>query len=319
MRSKQNGFSLVELLVAMAIGIVLVGGALTVHIQSHDAHTFAERMARIQENGRFAVDTISPDIRLAGFWGRTDKASSIARRTGDTTNPMPAALAPANDCYAGFYANVVRRVEAANEDEIGGANPFAGCLPDTARLGGTDVLVVRHATATPTPPASIVNGRLYVISNALAGELFVGGAMPIPSGFNPTDSIHEVITHVYYVSPNSSAGNGIPALNRLELVVGPTLVNQELITGVEDLQVQLGIDTDNDGSVNSYVNPGSAALAGATIIANRAWVRVRGERVDFDYTDDATYEYADRSIAPNDSFRRMLLSKTLRFRNGLGP
>ncbi|MBT8136005.1 MAG: PilW family protein [Gammaproteobacteria bacterium] len=318
MPANNLGFSLVELLVAMAIGVVLVGGALTVHIQSHDAHTFAERMARIQENGRFAVDTISPDIRLAGFWGRTEKAGSISRRTGDALNPMPAAMTPANDCYAGYFTNVTRRIEAANEDQLGAANPFAACIPDTARLPGTDILVVRHAAATATAPANIVNGRVYIISNALTAELFVGGLMPIPAGYGAADTIHEVEVNAYYVSPNSSAGVGIPALNRLELGDGPLLVNQELISGVEDLQVQLGIDTDGTGSVNSYVNPGSAAIAGATIIANRAWVRVRGERVDLDYTDGATYEYADRQVEPNDSFRRMLLSKTLRIRNGLG-
>lgn len=318
MHSKTQGFSLIELMVAMTIGIILVGGALTVHIQSYDAHTFAERMARIQENGRFAFDTISPDLRLAGFWGRTEFASAISRRTGDTATPMPAAMRPANDCYVGYYTNVVRRVEAANGDQVGAANPFQTCLPDSARLAGTDILVVRHASATVTPRASLINGRLYIISNAMTGSLFVGGLMPVPAGFLLTDTIHEVITNAYYVSPNSSAGVGIPALNRLELADGPALVNLEMIAGVEDLQVQLGIDTNGDGSVNSYVTPGSAALVGARIVANRAWIRVRGERIDLDHTDTATYDYADLSVAPDDSFRRILISKTLRFRNGLG-
>ncbi|MBT8132227.1 MAG: PilW family protein, partial [Gammaproteobacteria bacterium] len=195
---------------------------------------------------------------------------------------------------------------------------FNTCITDAMRLPGTDILVVRHAQPIATPPAAIVTGRLYLIANVMTAELFVGGTMPIPPGYSPTDAIHEVVTNAYYVSRNSSAGAGIPALNRLQLGAGPTLANQELIAGVEDLQVQLGIDTDDDGSVNSYVSPGSAALAGATVTASRAWIRVRGERIDFDYTDTATYQYADLSVSPNDSFRRMLLTKTLRFRNDSG-
>lgn len=312
---RQAGFSMVELMIAMAIGVVLVGGALTVHIQSHEAHTFAERMARIQENGRFVFDVMSPDLRLAGFWGRTEKAAAIARRTGDTINPMPAAMAPAADCYPGYFTNVTARIEAADEDQVGAANPFQTCVPDTVRVAGSDILVVRHAASTPTAPGDIVNNRLYVISNVLSGELFVGGVMPIPAGYNPTDAIHEVVTNLYFLSNNSSAGAGIPALNRIELVDGPALVTQELITGVEDLQVQLGIDTLGTGSVNNYVSPDSPLLAGARIVATRAWIRIRGERIDFDFTDMSTYEYADLSVTPNDSFRRMLVSKTLRVRN----
>lgn len=313
--NRQRGFSLVELMVALAIGVVLVGGALTIHVQSHDAHTFSDRMARIQENGRFAFDVVNPDLRLGGFWGRVEKAASIARRTGDPINPMPPGFAPVNDCYGGYFTNVTRRIEAANEDQIGALNPYTACLPDAARLGGTDVLVIRHAAAAVTAPAALVANRLYVITNAVTGELFVAGAMPIPPGYSATDEIREVVTNLYYISPNSSAGAGIPALHRLELQPGPTLVAQELIPGVEDLQVQLGIDTDADGSVNRYLTPNSPALAGANVVAARTWVRVRGERIDLGFTDTATYDYADQSVSPADQFRRMLISRTLRLRN----
>ncbi|MBT8143445.1 MAG: PilW family protein [Gammaproteobacteria bacterium] len=312
----QSGFSLVELLVAMAIGVVLVGGALTVHIQSHEAHTFAERMARIQENGRFAFDVIGPDVRLAGYWGRTEKPASISRRTGDPINPMPAAMAPNNDCYAGYWTNITVRIEAANDDQVGIDNPFDTCIPTASRLGGTDILVVRHAAATPTAVADLIPNQLYLISNAMSGELFVAGQQPVPPGYNPTDVIHQVMTNLYFISPNSSAGNGIPALNRLQMVPGPELAIQELIPGAEDFQVQVGVDSDADGSVNSYVSPNSPLAAGASVVAARAWVRIRGERVDLDFTDTATYDYADRQVQPNDNFRRMLMSKTLRFRNG---
>ena len=314
--AKQQGFSLVELMVAMAIGIVLVGGALTVHIQSHEAHTFAERMARLQENGRFAFDVLAPDVRLAGYWGRTEKAASIARRTGDPVNPMPAAMAPNNDCYNGYWTNLIVRIEAANEDQVGANNPFQGCVPDNARQPGTDILVIRHAAATTTAPADLIADRLYMVSNAMSGELFVAGQQPIPPGFSPTDAIHEVVTNLYFISPNSSVGVGVPALNRIELVPGPELGTQELIPGAEDFQVQVGVDSDGDGSVNSYVNPNSPLVAGSTVVASRAWIRVRGERIDLDFTDTATYDYADQQVQPNDSFRRMLMSKTLRVRNG---
>ena len=143
----------------------------------------------------------------------------------------------------------------------------------------------------------------------------MAGAQPIPPGYSATDQIREVVTHLYYISPNSSVGVGVPALNRIELREGPALINQELIPGVEDLQVQLGVDSDDDGSVNSYLTPNDPAVAGASIVATRAWLLVRGERIDLGFTDTATYDYADLSVEPADQFRRMLMTKTLRLRN----
>ncbi len=309
--------SLVELMVAMALGLVLVGGALSVHVQSNDAFQVTEKVSRLQENGRFALDTIIPDMRLSGYWGETEQPAAIARRTGDPALSLPASATPANDCYAGSFVNVIVRIEAANEDQTGVDNPFAGCVPDTARLDDTDMLIVRHAAATPTAPADIEASRVYLISSVANAELFVGGN-PIPAGYSATDQIHAIVTNIYYISPNSSAGNGIPSLRRQVLAAGPALIDEELITGAEDLQVQLGIDTDADLSVNSYLNPGNALIAANPVVSARVWLRLATETGENGFTDGATYDYADISIAPGGSQRRVVVSKTVQLRNGRG-
>ncbi len=312
---RSRGFSLVELMVAMALGLVLVGGALAVHVQSNDAFHVTEKVSMLQENGRFALNTIIPDLRLAGYWGDTEDPAAIARRTGDATNPMPAAVTPGNDCYAGAYLNVLVRLEAANDDQIGANNPFLGCVSEDMRLAGTDIAIARHVATTPTAPGAIVAGQLYVISSVATGEIFVGG-QPIPTGYAAGDQIHALVTNVYYVSPNSSAGDGTPSLRRLVLRPGPEWVDEELIPGVEDLQVQLGIDTDNDLAVNSYLDPGAAAIAANPVVAARLWVRVRDENRENGFTDEATYDYGTVSVTPDDGFRRVLISRTIQLRNG---
>ena len=93
------------------------------------------------------------------------------------------------------------------------------------------------------------------------------------------------------------------------------LNDEELVPGVEDLQVQLGIDTDADGSVNSYLNPGSPALAGARIVAVRLWLRLRTEQAELGFTDNATYDYAGRKVEPADGLRRLVVSTTIQLRN----
>ena len=139
----------------------------------------------------------------------------------------------------------------------------------------------------------------------------------------------------YYVSQRSSLdtpGNPVPSLRMKTLSgssSGPRIVDQEVVPGVEDLQVQFGVDTDRDGapgrgSVNRYVNPGNplldpddpAFLPEARVLAVRVWVRVRAEWPEQGFTDIREYVYADQDRpAPNDAYRRTVVTRTIQLRN----
>lgn len=64
---KHRGFTLVELMVAMALSIFLIGGVSLTYLAGRAASQDAERLSRIQENMRFASDYLLRDLRLAGF------------------------------------------------------------------------------------------------------------------------------------------------------------------------------------------------------------------------------------------------------------
>ena len=105
---------------------------------------------------------------------------------------------------------------------------------------------------------------------------------------------------------------------------------EEVAVGVENLQVQFGVDTDppatgaarsaNRGAIDRYVNPddpmidaaSSAFIDGAAILAVRVWLRLRGEQVERGFIDNATYAYADRDFGVlNEGYRRVVVSKTM--------
>jgi hypothetical protein len=132
----------------------------------------------------------------------------------------------------------------------------------------------------------------------------------------------------YYVSRNSTldtAGNNVPSLRRKTLVDGPRIVDEEVLPGVEDMQIQFGVDTDipeaaNRGSIDRYVNPEDPILAVANneILAVRIWLRIRAERLENGFVDTTNYVYADQNFTPdgtNNMFRRILVSKTIYLRN----
>jgi type IV pilus assembly protein PilW len=313
-RNCQRGFGLVELMIATTLGLFLIGGAIAIHLNGSATYRVNEAIARVQETANVAMDIVVEDLRRAGYWAQTKETAAIIGRANDPLTALNAALEPGNDCYAGYWINIDRRVETAGDAQTGAANPLRGCIGDAIRQPGTDILVVRHAAADTITFAAVQNGRLYLVSNFLGGALFVGG-QPLPSGYSAADAIHEVETYAYYVNRASSGAPTEPSLRRMRLSAGPTLSDEELVSGIEDMQVQLGVDSDADGAVDQYVSAGAAGIDPDQVVAARIWLRARSDNAEVGFTDDATYQYADVSIRPNDSLRRLLVSETVQMRN----
>ncbi|MBT4108256.1 MAG: prepilin-type N-terminal cleavage/methylation domain-containing protein, partial [Proteobacteria bacterium] len=76
-RSRQQGVTLIELMVALAIGLIATAAMLKVYIDASRIYRFNDGLARLQENGRFALEFVRRDVRAAGFWGcNSDSAIS---------------------------------------------------------------------------------------------------------------------------------------------------------------------------------------------------------------------------------------------------
>jgi hypothetical protein len=159
-------------------------------------------------------------------------------------------------------------------------------------------------------------------------EIFVGTA--VPAGFDPlTSQTHRLLVNGYYVSQSSSLGNDVPSLRVKTLLADGSIQDQEVMPGVEDFQVQFGVDTDEAeaderGAIDRYVNPDDPMIdpddAGfdddSVVMAVRIWLRVRAERPENGFVDDTNYVYADQDVGPfNDGFRRFVVSKTIYLRN----
>ncbi|PCI20615.1 MAG: hypothetical protein COB62_04440 [Piscirickettsiaceae bacterium] len=79
---KQSGLTLVELMVAMVIGLLLMAGVLQVFTANQQTYRVTENLSRVQENGRFAVDIINRFVRKAGFKGNTETSPAFKFLTG---------------------------------------------------------------------------------------------------------------------------------------------------------------------------------------------------------------------------------------------
>lgn len=286
---RSRGMTLIELMVSMAIGIFLTWGAFQVYIQSKGNYRAAEVMTRLQENARFALETLEPDLRLAGFWGRHRDRLLIAP-------PVGIAVSCAGADVSDWALNFDAPVEAVDDNYNLDCGPFSQARP------GSDILVVRHASELRQPRKP---GQIQVESNLIHAVFFDDGL--IPAGFGPDADTRDLVVDAYYVDNASSFSDAIPSLRRKTLVRGGVIQDQEMITGVENLQVQYGLDTNEDGSVERYVDPNSPAvtqgapgfLPDARIVAVRIWMLVRAEESPTSgFTDEHQYQPLDLEAAP---------------------
>jgi type IV pilus assembly protein PilW len=317
--SSNAGLGLVELMVALAIGTFLVSGCIAVYLKAREVRAALDTNARLQETARYAMAVIESDIRMAGFWG-------LASRGGSVTVDASLAFPPKCGGIA-WITPTPGYVDGSNNAYLGATNcaaAYGGAQP------GADVLVLRRASAVriapqrPTVPAAD-RDRVLIVTSHSDGRILVPSSIgnSIPPGYATEDvagaapqaDTRALLVHAYYVSTGSSVAPGYPALRRKSLVTGPDVTDEEVIAGVEDLQFQIGLDTDGDHDADVFSNPGPLA-ADARPVSVRIWLRVRAEGRDAASGVQSIEAYADRPKAVvTDFHRRLLVSKTLRIRN----
>jgi type IV pilus assembly protein PilW len=334
-RRRTRGVTLIELMVAVAVGAFLMIGAMTVFMQSQTTFRVNQSVARLQENARFALAAIEPDIRMASFYGLSTRGVRINGRA-KISAANSAALWPggAAGCGSNWALDLENPIVATN-----GAYPWLACPPtvgDPNGQPGADTILIRRVNENPVAAAALANNTLY-LQNARfqPGQIFVGVA--VPAGYLATTSqTNALITRGYYVATQSAQlglkGQTIPSLHRKSLSSNPVgVIDEEILAGVEDLQIELGIDTDipdapNRGAVDRYVNaddpilnPASASYnPNAVILSVRIWLRVRAEDIENGFSDTTRYQYANVDFTPSAAeapYRRLLVSKTIYLRN----
>ena len=261
MLHRQSGLTLVEIMVALAIGSFLIIGAVQIYNQSRQAFVVNESIARVQETAQFAMDTIEADLRMASNWGRNSRGLAVEGRSliGDAN---PTGLTEPDSKYGSCGADWAFNLATAIDGTDNGYG--LACAGIGGSVATSDVVTIRRASVLPAP---LEDGRLQIQSTRIQGELFETDNVPAafvpvtnhPITGAPTSATHNLIVNSYYVSPTSTLIPGVPTLRRKTLTVRaglPFIEDQEVAPGVENIQLQLGIDVDEDNTVDRYVQPG---------------------------------------------------------------
>ena len=336
----QAGVSLIELMVSLVLGLFLIFGAVTIYSKSRATYRTTEAVARLQETARYAFDAMEPDVRMAGYWGLNNRAAYILNRASSlaSTTPTPTdnnlddAVALIDQCQNNWLVDLDQYIAGRNgsgESELG-LSTDCEAFRD-AWQADTDTLTIRRGGEAQ--PDELEADRLYLQTSRIQGTIFYGltavGCIDpkdpacIPEAYSPPASeTRELLTTMYYVSRESVARPDVPSLRRKRLVNG-AILDEEVVSGVEDMQVQFGVDTNGDTNADVYVDPqADPDDYGGAIVSATIWLRVRADELEVGFTDNGTYVYADLDATdepelavPNDQFRRFVVSKTIQIRN----
>lgn len=252
---RPRGLTLVELMVALVIGLVVAAAAVAALLVARNGFTTVDSTAQLRENARFTADLIQ---RLAVQGGFED----VAGRGFSVVPPeeKPPAIQGYDDSILDIAALPDGQVNGSRSSGCGG-------VTDTSCLNGSDILMIRFWGTSPGADPTVADGSM--INCAGVGE---------PEGTDRATSIFHVV--------RSAAGE--PTLACTYRDSGGVWVTTALVPGVEALQVLYGVDNvvpgvapsgSTDSVPERYLRASQLVVAGDAAATLANWRRVRSLRI----------------------------------------
>jgi hypothetical protein len=297
--NRASGLTLVEVLVAMLIALVVIAGSLAFVARGRAAQRGGESLARIEESLDAAFVVLVEEIRLAGYVGLAPPAVGVDGASTAGT-PEPAGLEVAGNCGTSLAHDLAMPVVAADAAFEAAPGLPIGCRPSPAgrRVAFSDTLILRHAGSNASVPDP---GRLQLETNLRAAALAADGL----GRLGPDARWHDLEVGIYYISADSTGRDGWPSLRRKRLVGGarPAFQDEELVSGIADLQVEIGLDdpADPDTAIDRWISPAEPRLDGIA----------RALRVELEARSDIAEPSQPGGV------RRKRVSRVIEMRNGV--
>lgn len=315
---QHRGISLVELLISLSIGSLIVLGLSQTYVHTKQAFLQQTELSQLQTETHYALTQLTQELAQSGYLAQT-----LTRQTiGGSAPPVTPTLRCANTTQWGRM--ITQPVYGMNDTlKLNSAADYTGCISNADYLRG-DLIVTRsmssYTISDNEARSSSNQTRLYFRSAPEQGLMFQGKDTQSNTLSTDLQSLHEVKASVYYIGSAigedvtpCATSTGLPALFRETLNGQGKPQREEIAQGIENLQVQFGLDTDGDGSVNRYANA-SPTLDWQRIRAIRVWLLTRTLCPEAGYINNETYYLGDQVVTPGDAHRRLLLATTLALR-----
>ena len=261
---RQRGITLVEMMVAMVVGLILLVGIVQLFASNKQAYRIQEGANVLNENARYITNQMQFDLRMGDHWGGVER---------DAVEVMSDIDAITDDCGGDAAALDVVGIFGID----GEADSPLDCVPDADYVPNSDIVVIRYAEPTRRASGTLEDDHIYVrTAIGRRAVIFQGGNLAdLDADLAPTDAdaatveeevpelaTFEFRTVIYFLRRCASqdlgtpgvcdaADDASPTLARLSLQ-GTALVAQDVVAGVEQMQLAYGVDTDGDRAPDYY-------------------------------------------------------------------
>lgn len=334
-----SGFGLIELMVAMTIGLIVVGAVGYLYIGSRGAFRTTDNMSRMQESARYALDLLSREVRMAGYRGCASSGGTFNNVLNNKTQT------------AYNFAEALSGHDASGSSWSPALPTGTGGLSALQIFPGTDAIVLRGAfgvgasvTQQPgntsadlkvTTPNDLAIDDIVMVTDCTHATVFQ------ITNLNVSGTAHNVVHNSGTGSPGNSSNdlghnfvngeivkmqsktyfirtgaNGSPALWEFDNYKPTGGGNPaEVVGGVENMQIEYGIDTNSDRAVDSYVTAG-AVSDWNQVVAVRISLLVASPDNNI-VTSQQTYNYNKVAVPAGDRRMYQVFTTTIGIRNRL--
>ncbi|MDG2046889.1 MAG: PilW family protein [Halioglobus sp.] len=317
-----HGFSLVELMVSMFLGVILTAGFVSTYLGAKRSAVYDEELARMQESGRYAMRLLSRELAMVGFYAGVPSVSEVV------------AVPVGEDCsHQNWSLDVENALEFVN-NYPGNAVPTSQkgtaftCLDADAIQLNTDLLAIKRTASDASLHRGVVAGGLTASTGEIWYFRLASDASAEWQKLRPIDlldpsidmslySYWEAVSKIFFIRRYSvSSSDGIPTLC-METLAGHRMTLRCLAEGVEDLQFEFGIDTDADGVPNQYKAAPTGDEMQYAVVAKihillRSVSRIPGHK------DQNSYALGQKILLPrHDFYLRRVMSSSILLRNRL--
>lgn len=321
---KNKGFTLIELMVAVAIGAFMLGVMAKVLIDMKKTSITQSNIQKIQNDSNYTIAKIERDIRNAGFRGCTSaydaSLSWVNYYNATTSNYLTSMVALEGNSGSGSFSPTL-------DSYVAGLNPNNNFDVLTVRESTKTSLVLNTAMVTKTdnlvpstdPSAVFSVGDLAIISSCSATTLFKVGTVStallksdngagINYLFDIGAQINNYQTITYFVQNDGSTNN---------LYRQNGTAKELIFTNIDKFKVYYGIDSDGDNNVDIY-NSASSISNFNKVMSVKVGIVLKGDNKNT-VTNDSTYSYSffGQTITPNDSIIRKVIYLNVSLRNKL--
>lgn len=317
-KNRQRGLGLVELMVAMLLSLLLSIAVISVFSANSRSFKQDENILRMQDDARHALRELAFDLSMAGHYADLLIPGSVTPDDSLTLTTDCGPIGIDDWMYRTVTLGTDQSLSIVAVDNATSANAAANfsCIVPGEFQDGTDIVAIKRVSGARTAIPS--GGNVYLRTNGTVGLLYQEPITGTPVIDVPLPRAEwEYRPSIFYVRNYAEVpGDGIPTLCRKTLGgITPGMLTECLASGIENLQIEYGIDTSDDGNANVFVsNPTVAQMQ--TVVSARLFILARTLENDIRYNNDKSYTISNAApFVPNDSFHRRVESTTVTIQN----